>query len=93
MRGAELVLDAIGFDRRAAGAAFAVTGEGTVDATTLEGKAPAAWARRCGALGLACVVFGGRVEGGVAGARALSGDPGRAVEDLRALGEELATAG
>ena len=40
--GAELVLDLIGFDAACGGAALVVTGEGTVDATTLEGKAPGA---------------------------------------------------
>ncbi len=89
--GAELVLDLIGFDERARGAAFAVTGEGTVDETTLEGKAPGAVLRRCQHLGVRCVLFGGRVVT-TAGldARALSGDPGRARDDLSALGEELA---
>jgi len=89
VEGAELVLDTIGFDERARGAAFAVTGEGTVDETTLEGKAPGAVLRRCERLGLRCVLFGGRVLPGQA-ARALSGDPARAVADLEALGEELA---
>ena len=89
-RGAELVLDLIGFDERARGAAFASPARATVDRTTLEGKAPGAVARRCGLLGLPCVLFGGRVAPGHPGARALSGDPERAVEDLAALGEELA---
>jgi glycerate kinase len=88
--GAELVLDAIGFDTRARGASLAVTGEGTVDEGTLEGKAPGAVLRRCARLGVRCVLFGGRVERGSIDARALSGDPGRAAEDLAALGEELA---
>jgi glycerate 2-kinase len=90
--GAELVLDAIGFDERARGALFAVTGEGAVDETTFEGKAPGAVRRRCERLGLPCFLFGGLVADGYPEARALSGDPTRAVEDLVALGEELATA-
>jgi glycerate kinase len=88
--GAELVLDSIGFDARAAGADLAVTGEGTVDRTTLEGKAPGAVVRRCRRLGVPCVLFGGRVESVELEARALSGDPRRAADDLAALGEELA---
>ena len=70
-----------------------MTGEGTVDATTGEGKAPAAVARACGEAGVRCVVFGGRVEVPLAGVEtvALSGDPGRAVVDLEELGERLAT--
>ena len=90
VEGAEVVLDTIGFDERARSAAFAVTGEGTVDETTREGKAPGAVLRRCERLGLPCVLFGGRVAPGQLDARRLSGDPERAAEDLAALGEELA---
>ena len=90
VEGAKLVLDLIGFDERASGAAFAVTGEGTVDATTLEGKAPGTVARRCRELGVRCAVFGGLVEPGHPDVIALSGDPARAADDLVALGEELA---
>lgn len=91
VEGAELVLDRIGFDERARGAALVVTGEGTVDRTTFEGKAPGAVRSRCARLGIRCVLFGGRVEEGIE-ARALSGDPARAREDLVALGQELASA-
>jgi glycerate kinase len=45
--GAPWVLDALGFDARIAGARGVVTGEGRLDATTLEGKAVAEIARRC----------------------------------------------
>ncbi len=87
--GAELVLDAMGFDPR--GADLVVTGEGTVDRTTAEGKAPAAVARRCREAGVRCVVFGGRVVEPLPGVEtvALSGDPARAREDLVALGLQL----
>jgi len=87
--GAELVLDAIGFDELARGADLVVTGEGTVDATTLEGKAPGAVVRRCERLGVPCELFGGLVRDGVH-AHALSGRRALAGEDLIALGEELA---
>ena len=83
VEGAELVLDAIGFDERARSADLVVTGEGTVDETTFTGKAPGAVVRRCERLGVRCVLFGGRVLAG--DARALSGDPARAREDLEAL--------
>jgi glycerate kinase len=86
--GAELVLDAIGFDARAAVADLVVTGEGTVDATTFEGKAPGAVAARCARLGVRCELFGGIVRDGIE-ARTLSGDPARAADDLVALGDEL----
>jgi glycerate kinase len=87
--GAELVLDETGFDDRAGGAALVVTGEGTVDATTLEGKGPGAVARRCERLGVRCELFGGLVRDGVE-AHALSGDERRAAADLEELGERLA---
>ena len=87
--GADLVLRLIGFDARAAGAALVVTGEGTVDRTTLAGKAPGAVRRRCAQLGVRCELFGGLVRDGI-DARALSGDPSLAAEDLVQLGEELA---
>ena len=91
--GAALVLDTLDFDRRLSGAALVVTGEGTVDRTTREGKAPAEVARRAGARGVACVVFGGVVAEPLPGAEtvALSGEPARAYEDLRGLGVRLGT--
>ena len=93
--GAELVpgaagdLDLLGFDPR--GHALVVSGEGRVDATTAEGKAPAEVAARCAAAGVPCVVFGGVVEAELAGAEtvALSGDPERAFDDLVGLGRRL----
>lgn len=84
--GADAVLDLLGFDP--APYDLVVTGEGTVDETTWEGKAPAAVARRCREAGVRCVVFGGRVLDG--DAVALSGDPSRAREDLVELGSRLA---
>jgi glycerate kinase len=85
--GAALVLDELGFD--ASGYDLVVTGEGRVDATTALGKAAGEVARR--AAGTRCVVFGGTVAAGVPGAEvvALSGDPARAEDDLRALGRDL----
>jgi glycerate kinase len=92
--GADAVLDLVGFDP--ASYDLVVTGEGTVDETTWEGKAPAAVARRCREAGTRCVVFGGRVRGTVPGTlrpqvevQALSGDPERACEDLIGLGRGL----
>jgi glycerate kinase len=83
------VLDAIGFDDRARGAALVVTGEGTVDATTLEGKAPGAVLDRCRSLGVRRELFGGLVRDRVP-AHALSGRPERAADDLAELGARLA---
>jgi len=83
--GATYVLDAIGFRERAARVDLVVTGEGTVDRTTFDGKAPAEAVAACAELGVRCILFGGRVENGVE-ALALSGDPAQAREDLERLG-------
>jgi glycerate kinase len=94
--GSEAVLDRLGFDPRPYD--LVVTGEGRVDATTWEGKAPAAVVRRCAAASVPCVVFGGRVEEGTEPeglslqVEALSGDPARAREDLEELGKRLGLA-
>lgn len=90
--GAGLVLEVVRFRERAGRAGLVVTGEGTVDRTTAEGKAPGAVLAACAELGRPCVLFGGRVVEGPTGAdtRALSGNPARATDDLRALGDLLA---
>lgn len=87
--GAATVLDLLGFDP--APYTLVVTGEGRVDATTSEGKAPAEVVRRCAAAGVPCVVFGGVVERPLPSAESaeLSGDPARAREDLVDLGRRL----
>jgi len=96
--GIELVLDAVGFTARLRGATLAVTGEGAVDRSSLEGKTVAGVLAACRRADVPCVVFGGRLEPGMAGelreagaARtfALGGDPGRAREDLFELGRAL----
>jgi glycerate kinase len=88
--GAALVLDIAGFDATAFD--LVVTGEGRVDRTTTTGKAPGEVARRCSEGGVRCVVFGGMVDEPLDGVEtvALSGDPGRARDDLVELGERLA---
>jgi glycerate 2-kinase len=78
--GAELVLDAVGFDP--ADYDLVVTGEGIVDETTWTGKAPGEVVQRCKAAGVRCELFSARDD--------LSGDPARAREDLVALGLRLA---
>lgn len=89
--GAPALLDLVGFDLLLTSCDLVVTGEGRVDETTAEGKAPGEVARRAAAAGIPCVVFGGQVETELPGARtvALSGDPRRAREDLVALGRGL----
>jgi len=44
--GADAVLDILGFEDRLAGASLVITGEGRIDAQTLQGKLPAVVARR-----------------------------------------------
>jgi glycerate kinase len=87
--GARTALDLVGLEVR--GYDLVVTGEGRVDATTAEGKAPAEVVRRCAEAGVPCVVFGGVVTEPLAGVEtvALSGDPARATEDLVDLGVRL----
>jgi glycerate 2-kinase len=60
--GADLVLAAVGFAERLAGAGLCITGEGSLDAQTVEGKAPAAVAAACRAAGVPCVAVAGRVD-------------------------------
>jgi len=91
VEGAELVLELINFRPRAREASLVVTGEGTVDRSTLEGKAPGAALRTCSEEGVRCAAFGGRVDQELAGVELyeLSGDPARARADLIELGERL----
>ncbi len=91
VEGAATVLDLVGFDERAAACDLVVTGEGAVDETTREGKAPGEVARRASTAGIRCVVFGGVVRAEIPGAEtvALSGDPARAEADLVELGRRL----
>jgi glycerate kinase len=92
--GARLVLERIGFRALISGADLVVTGEGTVDRSSLEGKAVGEVVRVCEEAGVRCAVFGGAVVEPPRGVEvhALSGDPGRSAEDLVALGERLARA-
>jgi glycerate kinase len=92
MLGAELVLEAVGF-REALGAVdLVVTGEGKVDRSTFEGKAPGEVVRACREAGVRCVLFGGRVLERPDGVDVyeLPGGPERAAEDLVELGRSLA---
>ena len=89
--GADFTLEQIGFRERLLGADLVVTGEGTVDRSTTEGKAPGAVLRLCRERGVRCAVFGGRIAEPIPDAELheLSGDPTRARDDLVALGERL----
>ena len=92
--GASTLLDLVGFDARMHGCDLVVTGEGQVDGTTAEGKAPGVVAARCADAGIRCVVFGGRVVEAIVGVEtvSLSGEPERAETDLEELGRRLTMA-
>ena len=80
--GAEVVLERIDFAAQARAADLVITGEGTLDRSSTEGKA------------VRCELFGGRIDEPPPGTHphALSGDPERAAEDLVELGGRLARA-
>lgn len=92
--GAALVLDLVSFRAQLPGASLVVTGEGIVDRSTTEGKAPGEVMALCREEGVRCALFGGRVEEAPGGVEVheLPGGPERAAEDLVALGERLARA-
>jgi glycerate 2-kinase len=58
--GAPYVLDAIGFDALMRGSAFVVTGEGSLDEQTLQGKIVGEVATRCRQGGVPCHAIVGR---------------------------------
>lgn len=60
--GIEIVLALLDFERRAQGASLVVTGEGSIDAQTLHGKAPTGVLAAAQRLGIPVVALGGRVE-------------------------------
>ncbi len=92
--GAAVVLERIDFAGQARSADLVVTGEGTLDRSSTEGKAVGEVVKVCRDLGVRCELFGGRVDEPPAGTQphALSGDPDRAADDLVELGGLLARA-
>lgn len=60
--GIDLVLDAAGFDEKAIGADWLLTGEGRIDAQTLHGKTISGVLNRCRQLGIPVIAFGGSVD-------------------------------
>lgn len=61
-KGAEMVLDAIGFDEIIKDADLVITGEGRIDAQTMTGKLPYEVARRAGIRGIPVLAICGRAE-------------------------------
>jgi glycerate kinase len=92
--GGEVVLERIAFASQAGGADLVVTGEGTLDRSSIEGKAVGEVLRVCAELGVRCELFGGRIDEAPPRTQphALSGDPDRAADDLVELGGRLARA-
>ena len=62
--GADLVMDATGFDGALAGASLCLTAEGRVDASSAQGKTVARVAARCREAGVPCAVIGGALGDG-----------------------------
>lgn len=94
--GIDLLLDLTGFRDRLAGASLVVTGEGSLDAQTLSGKAPAGVAAAARAAGVPVVAVAGRnlltpddlAAAGIRTAYALSDiepDPARSMTDAASL--------
>ncbi|HEU4656889.1 MAG TPA: glycerate kinase [Capillimicrobium sp.] len=83
--GADWVLDAVGFDARLGRAALVVTGEGRLDAQTLEGKAVAAVAARARRAGVPVHAVVGTSAVDAAGAAALGLASVREAPSLGAL--------
>jgi glycerate kinase len=99
--GIELLLDLLGFDAASGAASLVVTGEGSLDAQTLSGKAPAGVARAAAARGIPCVAVSGRcllsapdlAAAGISAAYALTDlepDPARCLAEAAPLLRRLA---
>jgi glycerate kinase len=90
-RGVELVLDAVGFDRRLEGADLALTGEGKIDAQTAFGKTIAGVGARCRAQHVPALAFAGWLgedlpdlrETGIAGVACILPRPMPVAEAMR----------
>lgn len=61
-KGADMVLDAIGFDQMIEDADLVITGEGKIDSQTLNGKLPSAVARRASGRNIPVMAICGRTE-------------------------------
>ena len=63
-RGVEIVTEATRLEQRLGGADLCITGEGRLDRSSLNGKAPIGVARLCKRLGVPCVALVGSAGGG-----------------------------
>lgn len=104
--GIDLVLELVGFDDAVRGAALVVTGEGSLDAQSLAGKAPVGVSAAAARAGVATVAVAGRnllapghaAAAGISAVHPLSDlqpDPARSIADadalLRRVGARIAT--
>ena len=80
--GIELLLDLVGFEEKLRGAWLVVTGEGSLDEQTLQGKTPAGGARAARAAGVRVVAVCGRSELAADRARVAGIDQVFALTDL-----------
>lgn len=81
-RGVDVVLDLIGFDALLAGAALVITGEGTLDRQSLQGKAPVGVAAAAGKAGVPVVAVCGRCTLSAADLRAAGIRAAYALSDI-----------
>jgi glycerate kinase len=94
--GAKFVLELLGFDRRLAAADAAISGEGRIDAQSLEGKIVGQIASACAAAGRPLDVVVGQnrlTPAAAAGASIRSIREAGTLDALREAGRQLATAG
>lgn len=71
--GIDLILDAAGFEEKARDADYVFTGEGRIDAQTLQGKTIAGVLKRCQSIGVPVIAFGGSVDAAAAEQLAANG--------------------
>ncbi len=69
-RGIDIVIDAVGLEKRLRGADLCITGEGKLNSQSLAGKTPVGVARVCAKLGVPCIAIAGQVDVGAATAAA-----------------------
>jgi glycerate kinase len=89
--GFDVVAEAAGLAERLGAADAVVTGEGSFDAQSFQGKVTGRLLGLARERGIPCVVFAGQSgEPGVPTLAALAGDAGRAMREASPLLEELA---
>jgi glycerate kinase len=62
VNGTEYFLELTGFDKALKSSSMLVTGEGSIDPQTLQGKAPAGAARKAKAMGIPVLALAGKID-------------------------------